>query len=244
MLPSAAVSRMQSILGFRGDLVTACRAALAEAQVDLENGGLGYLPWFLRSARLWELSADDVDGLRTVALSLPQTFLRADETMPQNFWETAETVQGKPRRVTYVSRDGKPLGLPSPASLMSGTYYAFVPPETSDEMPAPAELQGQIIRVGHNGALYTNTDISYTLLYYARDEAPVYADPAAQIMEQTTKWLTYGSELVIGLAGRKIAGIRDRVALDTFNEMEMRGRDAMMRANIAYSSYMPYRPEQ
>lgn len=49
------------------------------------------------------------------------------------------------------------------------------------------------------------------------------------------KWLKYAHELLIGIAGRKIAGgpLRDTMALQSFKEMEMRARTRLYTENIA-----------
>ena len=97
MTRDKAVARIQQTLGFRRDLVDEAQAGLIEAQEDAESGELGFLPWFLRTRRVFHIPA----GI--ISLALPRDYLREYDHEAFALWFLGI---GPAQRVEYFSSTG------------------------------------------------------------------------------------------------------------------------------------------
>ena len=77
MLRSEAVTRIQTVLGFRTDLVSNIEQALREAQEDAEAGSLGFLPYFLKQTVEYTIP------VKTLRQELPANFLQEYDHDPE-----------------------------------------------------------------------------------------------------------------------------------------------------------------
>ena len=125
MLRSAAVTRIQRILGFRSDLDTAIVDALKDAQVKLEEAA--FLPWFLLA---------DISDLATIAdneqVNFPADYIRESEDTALWYYDSSadEDVRWTELKKAYVDtlREIYQDTTDEPAAYANGTTYFIIKP--------------------------------------------------------------------------------------------------------------------
>lgn len=218
MTRDQAVNRIQQLLGFRDDLSDEVQFALTEAQEDLESGVLGTLPWFLAGSHRWDFMG--VPQEPVAQLALPEDFIRENQHHKQPVWTNGNL--GQAIRVDAISPDGKPVGLPAELEGTGRPVYSYEPPEDPDD--TLGFYPNLVLRIPTNRLRTTGAQV--TLQYFRRDF----------LLDQDIEnlWLRHASLLMIGLAGTKMAGVRDANARNQFEQMEARGREALFRSDAAF----------
>lgn len=161
------------------------------------------LPWFLIS---------EVSQITT-------TIGESRVPLPTDFIKEAEEEDGGGLYLFDSTADEDEQWTPLEKVNLSAIRAAY---QSGDGEPEVYALDDQYFRLG------PIPDDAYVLkmVFYQAD------DTLATNIEN--KWLARASELLIGVAGRKIAeSVRDAGALQTFANMEARGRKRLMDFNVA-----------
>ena len=206
-----AVKRIQQILGFRTDLASEAGEALEEAQEDAENGMLGFLPWFLKRIKKYDsddLLVDEInDNVSRHYIALPDGFLREYDPVKGSLFVANV---GPLIRVAHISPDG------AGAFYDQVANYYIDPTYTDDDVD-----NGRIV---FNRLFVEGFRAEY--VHYVRED----------LTNEDNNWYKHGSQFLIGTAGLKMSGIKNKNALQIFEDMRKVGSDILIRQNTAYET--------
>jgi hypothetical protein len=194
------VARIKEQLGFRTTLDSSIVNQLILAQVLLEANHP--LPWFLVSEDSYTVT--DIGDER---VSIPLDFLA--ETDEAVFKYVPDVVSGDNPEVDLVKDDYDTLRI---------NYRDDSTGLTKVGPPEAYALLGNYFRI------FPTPDALYTLktIYYAKDTT---LDTNVE-----NKWLKYAPMLILGRAGKFIAGpLRDTAAMQIFGEWEQIGQTSLIR---------------
>ena len=225
-----AVARMQQILGFRTDLQMECIHALQDAQEDGENGYFGFLPYFLR--RKMDLPYDTgakvpvetIGNIGRAYVPLPNMLREYDKLKSALFIANI----GPIKRVQYIAPDGAGSNYDEAANY----WLDMTPYQVPDNEEYTRVDDGAHTNDAPNGRIiFNNTFLDGLIgeyLYYMAD-AEISEDADTE-----NAWLQHASQWMIGHAGLKLSGIKNKDAIQIFEDMRAKGHDSLLRNDTAW----------